>query len=92
MPNLKSTRRRNRPSVPAVGLFATVLALFANQNIAVAADMPMPMKAPATAAHYQWSGCYAGLNGGAGTVGSNFTTTVGAGGHLPAGPPSDPAK
>lgn len=45
----------------------------------------MPTKAPVPAANYQWSGCYVGLNGGAGTVGSNFTTTVGAGTYLVAG-------
>jgi outer membrane immunogenic protein len=69
-----------------------MLMLCGGQNIAVAADMNMPTKAPAPAARYQWSGCYVGLNGGGGTVGSNFTTTVGAGGYLPAGPPSDPAE
>jgi outer membrane immunogenic protein len=85
-------RRRTGPFVPAAGLFATILVLFTNQNIAVAADMPVPTKAPASAAYYQWSGCYVGLNGGGGTAGSNFTTNVGAGTYLLPGPPSDPVE
>ena len=31
---------------------------------------------------YQWSGCYAGINGGGGTSASNFTTTVDPGTYL----------
>jgi outer membrane immunogenic protein len=89
---LELIRRRARPLGPTAGLLATILALFANEKTAVAADMPMPTKAPAVAARYQWSGCYVGLNGGGGTVGSNFTTNVGAGGYLPPGPPSDPLE
>jgi len=41
----------------------------------------MSMKAPATPI-YNWSGCYVGINAGAGGAGSDFTTTVGNGTHL----------
>jgi len=44
-----------------------------------AADMPA--KAPATRT-YDWSGCYVGVNAGAGGAGSDFTTVVGNGTHL----------
>jgi outer membrane immunogenic protein len=46
---------------------------------AQAADMSM--KAPVTPI-YSWSGCYAGINAGAGGAGSDFTTAVGNGTHL----------
>jgi outer membrane immunogenic protein len=46
---------------------------------AQAADMSM--KAPVTPI-YNWSGCYVGINAGAGGAGSDFTTTVGNGTHL----------
>lgn len=74
---------------PARGgaLFAHIVAIAGALSLgsitASAADMPV--KAPASA-HYQWTGCYVGLNGGAGAVASNFTTTVGAGSYL-----TDPA-
>jgi outer membrane immunogenic protein len=44
-----------------------------------AADMST--KAP-VAPIYSWSGCYVGINAGAGGAGSDFTTTVGNGTHL----------
>jgi outer membrane immunogenic protein len=46
---------------------------------AQAADMST--KAPVTPI-YSWSGCYVGINAGAGGAGSDFTTTVGNGTHL----------
>lgn len=50
-------------------------------RIAAAADMAMPTKAKATPA-YQWTGCYIGLNGGGGAIGTNFQTTVNPGTYL----------
>jgi outer membrane immunogenic protein len=44
-----------------------------------AADLAL--KAPAAPA-YQWTGCYAGINLGAGASGTNFTSTVDPGTHL----------
>jgi outer membrane immunogenic protein len=46
---------------------------------AQAADMPT--KGSATPI-YSWSGCYVGINVGAGGAGSDFTTTIGNGTHL----------
>jgi len=57
---------------------ATALVAFAS-SVAAAADMPI--KAP-QAPVYQWTGCYAGLNGGGGASASNFTATVDPGTHL----------
>jgi outer membrane immunogenic protein len=50
-------------------------------STAHAADMSMPMKAPA-APVYQWTGCYVGGNVGAGTSGTNFGTVVDPGTYL----------
>ena len=44
----------------------------------------MPLKAPPVPA-YQWSGCYAGLNVGGGTSGTNFGSTIDPGTYLAAG-------
>jgi outer membrane immunogenic protein len=44
-----------------------------------AADLAV--KAP-EAAPYQWTGCYVGLNAGAGNAGTNFSSSVGPGTHL----------
>jgi outer membrane immunogenic protein len=49
--------------------------------MALAADLQMPVKAPAPSA-YNWGGCYAGLNAGGGSSGTNFTSSVGTGTHL----------
>jgi outer membrane immunogenic protein len=87
-----------RPSahqlVLAAYLFAATVPLAWSSTAADADDMSMkgmsmtnmpthnmPMKT-AAAPVYQWSGCYVGLNGGGGAAASNFTTTVGPGGHL----------
>jgi outer membrane immunogenic protein len=50
-----------------------------------AADLAV--KAP-QAAPYQWTGCYVGLNAGAGNAGTNFSSTVGPGTHLLGGDPA----
>ncbi len=83
-------------SVPVAYLLAALLAFVSGSHSAAAADMPMsnmPMKNMAMKAEaapvYQWSGCYAGLNGGGGAGSSNFTTTVGAGTFLLGGDPAE---
>ncbi len=58
---------------------AAASALVVLATAAQAADMSM--KAPVTPI-YNWSGCYVGINAGAGGAGSDFTTTVGNGTHL----------
>jgi outer membrane immunogenic protein len=62
---------------PALVTAALVLAL--PLTAVRAADMPA--KAP-TAAAYNWSGCYAGLNGGGGGTATSFTTAIDPGTHL----------
>jgi outer membrane immunogenic protein len=58
----------------AIG-FAAITALIGTS--ALAADMPMPMKAPySPPAAYSWSGCYIGVNGG-GARSENFWEPVG---------------
>ena len=48
----------------------------------------MPMKAAAPAPAYRWTGCYVGLNAGAGGSGTDFTSTVDPGTHLLGGDPA----
>jgi len=60
-------------------LVATAVVLGCSSVAPIAADIAV--KAPEPPA-YQWSGCYAGLNIGAGTSGTNFASTVGPGTHL----------
>ncbi len=58
---------------------------------AQAADMPMPgmpAKAPPVPA-YNWSGCYAGINGGGAGASSNFTSAAGAGSWLSGDDPGE---
>jgi len=55
------------------GLLAAAMAL-----PSFAADMPAPYKAPAFAAPFNWSGFYAGINGGYGWGTTNWTDTTGA--------------
>jgi outer membrane immunogenic protein len=50
-----------------------------------AADLAV--KAP-EAPPYQWTGCYVGLNAGAGNAGTNFSSSVGPGTHLLGGDPA----
>jgi outer membrane immunogenic protein len=66
------------PVVATAPLLA--IALTAASIPAQAADLPI--KAPA-APLYNWSGCYVGLNGGGGASGTNFTSAVDNGTHLP---------
>jgi outer membrane immunogenic protein len=64
---------------------AATLALVCGSTAAVAADMPLKA---ADQPPYQWSGCYGGINLGAGASGTNFGSTVGPGTHLLAGDPA----
>jgi outer membrane immunogenic protein len=83
------TRPRAHPIVLASCLFAATMPLACGAVSASAADMPM--KAPAAAPTYNWTGCYIGINGGGGASGSNFTSVVDpAGTHLPT--PADAAE
>jgi outer membrane immunogenic protein len=66
--------------VLAARLFAATIALAGLSTAAAAADMPL--KAPPPAPVYQWTGCYIGINGGAGASASDFNASVGAGTYL----------
>ncbi len=81
LPALYSKPRRHARLTYLIAATAFALApLLAFPPTAMqAADLPV--KAPA-AATYNWSGCYAGVNGGGGASGSQFTTTVDNGTHL----------
>ncbi|MGO9399694.1 MAG: outer membrane protein [Xanthobacteraceae bacterium] len=68
-----------RRSILAASVVTASLILACGSPTARAADLAV--KAPETPT-YQWSGCYAGLNLGGGTSGTNFTSTVGPGTHL----------
>lgn len=63
----------------AVVAIAVMSLLAIASTAATAADLPV--KAPAERP-YDWSGCYAGVNGGGGASGSSFTSTVGNGAYL----------
>ncbi|MGA7790429.1 MAG: outer membrane beta-barrel protein [Xanthobacteraceae bacterium] len=78
----RKTRLPARKWLLASSLIAAALAVACRPSGAIAADMAMPMKAPAAAPVYQWSGCYAGINGGGGAISSNFHTTVDPGTYL----------
>jgi outer membrane immunogenic protein len=56
----------------------TLASIIATLGGAHAADLAIKAAAPSAPA-YSWSGCYLGLNGGAGGGGSNFNTVVGDG-------------
>jgi len=73
------TRRPARRAALSAHPFVTAMALSALCTAAAAADLPT--KAPQPPA-YSWSGCYVGINGGAGASASNFDTNVGAGTYL----------
>ena len=78
------TRPRTYPRVRAASLTLVTLMLVGGSRLAAAADMTkpgMPTKAPVAPA-YQWTGCYVGLNGGGGAIGTNFHTTVNPGAPL----------
>jgi outer membrane immunogenic protein len=78
------TRPRMYPRVRAASLTLITLMLVGGFRLAAAADMTkpgMPTKAPVAPA-YQWTGCYVGLNGGGGAIGTNFQTIVNPGTYL----------
>jgi outer membrane immunogenic protein len=80
------TRLRRCAHVQAVFLTLFVLTSVGGSRIAAAADIAaaaMPTKAAASPV-YRWTGCYVGLNGGGGALGTNFQTTVNLGTHLEA--------
>jgi outer membrane immunogenic protein len=78
---VNSALRESRSSfVPIVNLLcACAAAVLALPQAAAAADLPV--KAPPAAA-YNWTGCYVGVNGGAGASGSDFKSTVSPGTHF----------
>jgi outer membrane immunogenic protein len=78
LPALLLRPRLNR--LPAV--FAAALAITPLLTAAQAADLPMKAAAPPASSAYNWGGCYAGLNAGAGASGLNVTSSVGSGTHL----------
>jgi len=69
-----------REPVLTARLFAATVSFAALSTAAVAADMPLKASPPAPV--YQWTGCYIGLNGGAGASSSNFNANVGSGTYL----------
>jgi outer membrane immunogenic protein len=74
------TIRRSSPLYKPANLrAAAAFVLIILPTAAQAADIST--KAPVTPI-YNWSGCYVGINAGAGGAGSDFTTTVGNGTHL----------
>jgi outer membrane immunogenic protein len=66
-------------SILAAAVCTTSIALAFASTAAGAADLAV--KAPEAPA-YQWTGCYAGLNLGGATSGTNFSSLVGPGTHL----------
>jgi outer membrane immunogenic protein len=77
--SFSETRQSPHLSTVEAGLFTAILVLTFSSTAATAADLAL--KAPEPPA-YQWSGCYAGLNLGGGTSGTNFAATVDPGTHL----------
>jgi outer membrane immunogenic protein len=65
----------------ATPALATAALLTIALTAAQAADLPVKAPAPPP---YNWSGCYFGVNAGAGAAGTDFTSTVGGGTHLSA--------
>ncbi len=81
MRNLLTKRRSSLGRfMPARRVLAVTVLLACGSSVAAAADMPT--KAPTKPAVYQWTGCYVGINGGAGAGASNFNASVGAGTYL----------
>ena len=70
---------RAYPRVRAATLTLVTLMLVGGSRIGAAADMAKKASATPT---YQWTGCYVGLNGGGGAIGTNFQTTVNPGTYL----------
>jgi outer membrane immunogenic protein len=85
MSNLLNIARVGDISIPPVRLAAAALLLASASTVAAAAELPTKAAQPPA---YQWTGCYLGINGGAGASASDVTTTVGAGTYLTA---TDPA-
>ena len=77
-PNTRTRRPVYRP-VLTTSLIAATITWAVASTAAIAADMSL--KAP-EAPVYQWAGCYAGLNAGGGTSGTNFGSTVAPGTYL----------
>lgn len=86
MSHVVQARRAAQRAVLTARLFAAATLSAGFSSAAMAADLPT--KAPQPPA-YSWSGCYVGINGGAGASSSDVTTTVGAGGYLTG---TDPAS
>jgi outer membrane immunogenic protein len=79
---LRRFHRKPHQSIPTINLLCAALssaALTAAAQTAAAADMPV--KAPA-APVYNWTGCYAGINGGGAASGSDFHSNVDPGTHF----------
>ena len=68
-----------RRSILAAYIWAAAVALTFGPTAARAADLAVKAPEPGP---YQWTGCYVGLNVGAGTSGTNFSSSVGPGTHL----------
>ena len=79
LPLFKARGPAHEP-VLAARLLAATIALAGLSTAAAAADMPL--KAPPPPPVYQWTGCYVGINGGAGASASDFDASVGAGTYL----------
>jgi len=79
--SLTSARPSTHRAALSAYLFATPMLFGGLSTAAMAADLPTKAPQPQPPA-YSWSGCYVGINGGAGGSASNFNTNVGAGGYL----------
>jgi outer membrane immunogenic protein len=79
LPLFKARRPAHEHGLTA-RLFAATISVAALSTAAAAADMPL--KAPPAPTAYQWTGCYLGINGGAGASASNSDATVGTGTYL----------
>ena len=78
-PLIKTWRPVHQRSLVGRLFTATTVLVAGLCTAAAAADMPMKAPQPSP---YQWSGCYVGINGGAGGNSSNFTASVGPGTYL----------
>jgi outer membrane immunogenic protein len=78
-PLFKARRLAHVPALTA-RLCAATVSLAALSPAAAAADMPLKASPPAPV--YRWTGCYIGINGGAGAGASDFNANVGAGTYL----------
>jgi outer membrane immunogenic protein len=82
---LTEARSSTRQSKLAAHILIALLALYWCSSAADAADLSLKAPEPPP---YQWTGCYAGLNVGGGSSGTNFSSAAGPGTHLLG---SDPA-